>query len=673
MDPRKRPPPPRSRGHSPPDKRPRPLGRPASTNPKPDANARSAPASPSMSTHPAPQAPSMLPTATSDKTVRGHSLPANTLRLQENAVKGNSLLTSAALQRLKHRKREIALRANNPIDGSLPHNTATANDNTAAANDNMAAANDTTTAANGTISDLQAEIKSLKAQRKEFEDKFARIEEQQRTSAREASEAIGQMRIALKDEHHSRIGSLEQEKLLKLIEQIRSTQSQPSEYAAQIERLQVEQGQIFKKQTVLGERLSQLEKHVSDAKASLQDLHNLQGDPSVKPANDRDEQLEDIWTNIHSMTEGLADVERKTKSNTSNIAVLEKSIPDLFRRKFDGLQREFEALNQRITTQIEPDITSLKGVLSAAQVAQIDAFCVDIKALKGHCTQLRTSLDAEVSARVHDIRILAGKLSVKADVDDVRNQMDAFKMSLNSLNDQYNNISTDEIYLKMVHWFVKTYPTAQMLLQISALTEKMNSLGAFNTELSWIQSNRKDLTSQQQLPDLRTKMDRGVQDATLALRRIQSVESTSEQQGSVIDAIQSTVEGLQSALKKMQVTSRQAGTSTSDNTENPDSVTTQIQQVSQEIATLQAQLDSVDAEYIKPNQTFLQYLGVLYAVVAQMQQIIDAILFQQGSSSSSVRWVLDLNKSSSLSKVFNEQAAMGVVNNSTSKEKGTSR
>jgi hypothetical protein len=123
------------------------------------------------------------------------------------------------------------------------------------------------------------------------------------------------------------------------------------------------------------------------------------------------------------------------------------------------------------------------------QQAQLSSIAADAIALKTELARLQDSLRAEIAARDR-------ALSTKADAHTTEKQMDAFNFALNTLESRYENITTDDLYQRMVHWFVQMYPSnATMLRNYERIQQDVNQLKTLEPQISWIQIQSKELST----------------------------------------------------------------------------------------------------------------------------------------------------------------------------------
>ncbi|KAF1970137.1 hypothetical protein BU23DRAFT_570945 [Bimuria novae-zelandiae CBS 107.79] len=69
----------------------------------------------------------------------------------------------------------------------------------------------------------------------------------------------------------------------------------------------------------------------------------------------------------------------------------------------------------------------------------------------------------------------------------IEGQLNIMKSGIHSIEDRYQNITTDELYQRMVHWFTQNYPNASDLFnKLNALEGSVHRIGMFTNTIAWI-------------------------------------------------------------------------------------------------------------------------------------------------------------------------------------------
>jgi chromosome segregation ATPase len=252
--------------------------------------------------------------------------------------------------------------------------------------------------------------------------------------------------------------------------------------------------------TALENRLSDVESHMNilkDAGGSAQHPVN-QSDPAVI--------IKDISTlreELGQLDTGLDEAEATIHQHTNDIAALQRSSVLLFEENFDPFKATVEEQLATINRNLEAygvEVKELRqhGLRSRTRSsqsgfgdverAQLKSIAEDTVNLKAIVDQLKSSLQAESTARVQE-------LSGKADAQVTKNQLEACSYALNHLENRYENITTDDQYQRMAHWFGTTYPNAAALTNYAQIQQDVNQLKSFNRNVSWVQTLSQDLSN----------------------------------------------------------------------------------------------------------------------------------------------------------------------------------
>lgn len=252
---------------------------------------------------------------------------------------------------------------------------------------------------------------------------------------------------------------------------------------------------------IFTERLSVLENQIS----------SLKGTPNGPQKEQSQIEIDQIKKAIQEMDAALQQVEHRVHDHSNSINTLQESMPSLFRDNFDPFKNSVEQKIGIISGKLESnmkEIVSLnehvteiwaqspKGTSTDLQKGQFDSVVECTKALTEDMSKLQSSLEKEVAARVHDIREVKERLGKKGDIVSVDQQMDVFRASLKGLHDQYNNITTDEIFQRMNYWFVQMYPsdTSALLQRLSSIQQDVAYLKSRTNQTSWIESHSAPLS-----------------------------------------------------------------------------------------------------------------------------------------------------------------------------------
>jgi chromosome segregation ATPase len=256
-----------------------------------------------------------------------------------------------------------------------------------------------------------------------------------------------------------------------------------------------------------------LEKRLSDVETRVESLKDAGGSAQPSdPAVNTEDSINSIRNDIGELDTGLTDAEATIHQHTIDIAALQGNLTLLFEENFDPFKLTVEGQLATINSKLEAyglDVNdlrqqlkesptqSLQSGLGDGQQAQLQSIAQDAIALKASMDQLLSSLQAESNARIQG-------LSTKADAQETKNQLEAFKFVVNHLEGRYENITTDDIHQRMVYWFTQMHPHANGLTNYPQIQQDINQLKSFQRQCSWLQNLSQDLSNLvQMIPQLK--------------------------------------------------------------------------------------------------------------------------------------------------------------------------
>jgi predicted nucleic acid-binding Zn-ribbon protein len=149
-------------------------------------------------------------------------------------------------------------------------------------------------------------------------------------------------------------------------------------------------------------------------------------------------------------------------------------------RKDDVSELRMQALQDRKS--------SLHSDLTAAQSPTLATLVQNTSSLKQDLDHLQAFAAGEKDRRDHEIRSIREQLATKQETAVAERAMDVIKLGVRNLQDQYNNITTDDLHQRMAGWFLEQYPsdTANFLRRISGVEQELRRLHGHWQQVSWI-------------------------------------------------------------------------------------------------------------------------------------------------------------------------------------------
>lgn len=304
-----------------------------------------------------------------------------------------------------------------------------------------------------------------------------------------------------------------QEKLIERlakVEQNCKENNTATQSSAEFEKTIVQQTKKLEKdlgdlQTLAKNLLDQASRNKLGQAQDQDDIDTVQ--TMMRELKDQSQQNKD---GLELIDESLTNVEKLVHEHGNAIEGLGTNIiPALFTQQIEPLKQYYEQQLTSISEQLEMhkyEITklklqqSLKSENSSRQPAtemdspQVMSIFKDMKSLQQEMSELKASLSAETARQDRDVKDVKGQLTTKEDTFAVDRKLDSVRQGLNSLEDRYQNITTDQLYQKMVHWFVQAYPSnANMAQQLATIKMQVAQLNTFLPHMVWVQSHEQDL------------------------------------------------------------------------------------------------------------------------------------------------------------------------------------
>ncbi|KAJ4369590.1 hypothetical protein N0V83_005352 [Neocucurbitaria cava] len=414
---------------------------------------------------------------------------------------------------------------------------------------------------------------------------------------------LDQLRVELdkyigpfKEEHRStgatlveqlRSITLEQTKLPRVTEQTSNFKDDAAQLSSEHKKLQVSHKALCDDMSALKSKIEVVEKgtkettrkHIQLAK-DMESLHDHVSKMNISSADTQapmltngseGARLEQIQTelaemaqNIATLGEDLGATELTTHDHANAIRTLQEDVPALFKDKLDpfkqAVEQRLETLDRKLEVQ-SGEVEKLNW-LAKAQQAQLGTASRDLHDLKEGNKRLQSTIIQRMATQDAAVLEVTQQLGLKADVITTDNKMDVIRAALRVLQDQYNNITTDELHQRMVHWFVSTYPTAQNLLQdISSLQQDVQRLVQSGNQLQQARANHTSFDARTALAkneEFGSKLDqqgKQIEKFQSAIAETETLRLGQEEQAKQIESVQAALSGLQSSMHSLNTNS----------------------------------------------------------------------------------------------------------------------
>ncbi|OAL01850.1 hypothetical protein IQ06DRAFT_376099 [Phaeosphaeriaceae sp. SRC1lsM3a] len=413
--------------------------------------------------------------------------------------------------------------------------------------------------------------------------------------------------------------SRDQEQFSISLEKVQAEQSVLSQQQGEIttalgrlEKLQGEQNKRLEQQEMVAPVVGEVQKCQSDQAQSFERIAHLEqqlavtdsGGPTsiVKQLNDkinaltlrtsqieqqykaddlRIEKLDDVSTQLDQIKDRLQDFESKIETvavPTPQIVITPQAQPqsntshisDLELRVTEGME-QIKKLQQAVQSsdlERDRDLEEYAKMVRAEirELSNRESLEETKNQIQASLVQLQNTTADE--AALHEREILEIRTQHKQEMLEIRNQLAEKDAALNQLRaifqglqDQYNNITTDDLHGKMVHWFMETYPsnTAQALQQLAVLQHDIRSLQSTSRDTTWLLSKIQDLSSLIELgPQLSAlaqnaaKLDAAIKNANEAKTKADAVESVVGKNGMNVQVLQDVIRETQQTIRDLQ-------------------------------------------------------------------------------------------------------------------------
>lgn len=500
--------------------------------------------------------------------------------------------------------------------------------------------------------------------------------EQNETHTYEKTSSIGrdlnQLRVELdkyigpfKEEHRStgvtiveqlRSITLEQTKLPlpRVTEQTNNFKDDAAQLSSEHKKLQTSQKALSDDMVALKSKIEEVEKgakettqkHIQLTK-DMESLHlsklNINSADTLAPMltnGSEGARLEQIQAEMAEMAQNIATLggdleatELTTHEHADSIRSLQEDVPALFKEKLDpfkqAVEQRLETLDRKLGVH-SGEVERLSG-LAKAQQAQLVTATRDLHDLKEGNKRLQSTMATQDAAVLE----VTQQLGLKADVITTDNKMDVIRAALRVLQDQYNNITTDELHQRMVHWFVSTYPTAQNLLQdISSLQQDVERIKPLQsgTQLRVTHTSIDARTALAKNEELGSKLDqqgKQIEKFQSAISKTEALRLGQEEQAKQIESVQAALSGLQSSMHSLNTNSPFAKAEAINALEQAvNDLGVRVDHVAFSqgaLGQLRGDIDTLKKKYIEPNKDLFDSYSCILVSVAQLQFIVEAM------------------------------------------------
>ncbi|KAF1926859.1 uncharacterized protein M421DRAFT_6762 [Didymella exigua CBS 183.55] len=212
--------------------------------------------------------------------------------------------------------------------------------------------------------------------------------------------------------------------------------------------------------------------------------------------------------NIGKLKEDIVRCQDGMETLQNSIIGIFKEFFDPFKASVDGKLME----HAQHLTQVHESLANLQGkveesrrecpaaTFSAPQLALIQSMVQSETEVKQDLSQLRNIVHTEAEQRNAAVEDLKRQVAAKQDIVAATQVVDVVKTAVRNLQAQYDNISTDSLHQKMVHWFMQNYSQSSAnMAQLAVIQHEVTQLRKFTDVITRIPNSAQTLGSLAQI------------------------------------------------------------------------------------------------------------------------------------------------------------------------------
>ncbi|KZM28844.1 hypothetical protein ST47_g19 [Ascochyta rabiei] len=272
----------------------------------------------------------------------------------------------------------------------------------------------------------------------------------------------------------------------------------------QVKSLESEQMKLSKEQNKIKDRVTKLETASRQAivpNFNVEDNH-VARTPFSYDVHDIQLRLQSVENRINGETglaqiidevqDDIARMEEQAHNNTRDIELCRSKFVSIFDQNFDpfrnAVTQQLETLSQCITHNSE-SLSKLEEQVATQQIGSSapGLTATQLADFEQALTLLQNAVKNEAEYRDIVVQDLKQQLAYKLDTTSATQAIDTVKAAVRNLQDQYNNITTDDLHAKMVHWFLQQYPStpANLVQKFAGLQQEVAQLRDLANQTNW--------------------------------------------------------------------------------------------------------------------------------------------------------------------------------------------
>jgi DNA repair exonuclease SbcCD ATPase subunit len=383
-----------------------------------------------------------------------------------------------------------------------------------------------------------------------------------------------------------------------------------------VEALNEQTSKLNQDAIALSDRVTKLDETAANPQASQRRPIRSQEDHPVASAEvSDDERFTTLWEDVWALQKEVY------QKHAGAIEVLTDTLPNMLTKNFDPFKIQVHKDRDLTNTKLE----ALEQRVVALQQSSpaLEETKVAIESLRQEIMPLQ-NLVINASQCAQDISSLKQQLLEKADASAIDEHMNNFRHSFRVLQDQYNNLTTDELHGKMVHWILQHYPTstATMQQQYASLLQDVREVHELYAQLSWIPSKKPDLVAL-----LENGPHQGHLSADEASESIKAVaiQATVSNHSGAIQSLQTALTGVQQSLQNLNTASFVKASVMDEAKKTIEALSDRFAQLDGASSALRQEHDALMQDFIEPNRVIFGMFGQMLALVGQIQVFTESV------------------------------------------------
>jgi hypothetical protein len=322
-----------------------------------------------------------------------------------------------------------------------------------------------------------------------------------------------------------------------------------------------------------------------------------------------EKEISDLW----EVVEGL---QKKEQEQDVVIDVLQNVVPNMLTKSFDPFQAQVRQDRELTNTKLDALVQEVLALQQSSRASE---------EMKVASEETRIAIE-DLKQEISSIR---QQVLEKADANTMDEHMNNFRHSFRVLQDQYSNLTTDELHGKMVHWILQHYPTSTVTMQqqYASLLQDVRDVHELYAQLSWIPSKKPDLVAllENGLQQGHMFADEASVSASQAMIKVGAIEAILKDNSGEIQSLQRALTGVQQSLQNLNTASFIRASVVDEAKKTVEALSDRFTQLDDASSTLRQEHDALMQDFIEPNRETFGMFGEMLALVGQIQVFTESV------------------------------------------------